>query len=436
MSFNLLELVKGHFNSDLVNKAATMFGENESGITKAISGIVPSVLSGIVTKAASGSNAANEIFNTASQANSSGLFNQLSGLLGNAELLNKGGDLLKGFFGDKANGIISTIASFAGVKNSTASSLMSMAAPAAMSTIGKHVADNNLNAGGLMEVLNSQKGTILSALPAGLSSISSLFGAGNVAGTLASTKEKASSISAQAQEEIKQKFAGGWLLPILLLVAAFILVWWFLLGGKQGCNRNKGVDTNVATEHTSNNHNAVHTEGVAIAAGKIDTLSGDFVYDLGKTITIDLPNNGGKLTVGENSTEAKLVAFLNDASKTLDTVKGNWYEFTNVRFKTGSSTITDESLTQLKNMVAIAKAYPTATFKLGGYTDNSGDSVKNVTLSQKRADVVMAKLKELGAGTASIVGAAGYGPQWPIGDNGTAEGKAMNRRVAVNVKSK
>jgi K(+)-stimulated pyrophosphate-energized sodium pump len=87
-------------------------------------------------------------------------------------------------------------------------------------------------------------------------------------------------------------------------------------------------------------------------------------------------------------------------------------------------------------MVAIAKAYPTATFKLGGYTDNSGDSVKNVTLSQKRAEVVMAKLKELGAGTASIVGAAGYGPQWPIGDNGTAEGKAMNRRVAVNVKSK
>ena len=51
MSFNLLDIVKGQFNSDLVSKAASFLGENESGVTKALSGIIPSVLSGVVSKA-------------------------------------------------------------------------------------------------------------------------------------------------------------------------------------------------------------------------------------------------------------------------------------------------------------------------------------------------------------------------------------------------
>jgi len=210
-----------------------------------------------------------------------------------------------------------------------------------------------------------------------------------------------------------------------------------LLGGKNGCSSAKTTDkdsssliNNIDTLNNANNNNNT------VSLGTIDTVTGNFVYNLGKMITIDLPNNGGKLEVGENSTEAKLVAFLNDANKTIDTVKGNWFEFTNVRFKTGGSEITDESLTQLKNMVAIANAYPDAQFKIGGYTDNTGNAASNVALSQKRADAVLNMLKKSGVAEKSLSGAKGYGQEYPIGDNATAEGRAMNRRVAVNVKAK
>lgn len=127
------------------------------------------------------------------------------------------------------------------------------------------------------------------------------------------------------------------------------------------------------------------TTTTASVMGALDSL-GNWEYNLGNISSIKLPD-GVTLEVGENSTEAKLVHFLqsNDA---VDTAKGNWFEFTNVRFNTGSSTITDASLAQLKNMVAIAKAFPNARFKVGGYTDNTGDEANNVTLSKNRAAAV------------------------------------------------
>jgi outer membrane protein OmpA-like peptidoglycan-associated protein len=88
------------------------------------------------------------------------------------------------------------------------------------------------------------------------------------------------------------------------------------------------------------------------------------------------------------------------------------------------------------NIVLLGKGFPAAIFKLGGYTDNTGDSVANVALSQKRAYAVVAALKKLGMSAKAISGAKGYGPEFPIGDNATLLGKAMNRRVAINVKSK
>lgn len=438
MSFNLLDVVKCQFNNDLVNKAASFLGENESGVNKALSGVIPAVLGGLVSKGTSGATGANEVLSSAKEVHSSGIFSNLGGLLGNGNILSKGADLLKGLLGDKASGIVNAIAGFAGIKASSANSLMSMAAPAVLSSVGKHATENNLGASGLMDMLSSQKSNILNALPGGLSSIGGMLGIGKIADIAGGATRKVSA----TYDEVERKAGGAmkWLLPLLLLAAAGLLAWWFLLGGKNGCSSAKSKDVEGTVKITDStgtdiNNNATDVN-VNTSVGKFDSVTGEFMYNLGNIVTIDLPNNGGKLEVGENSTEAKLVGFLNDANQLIDTVKGNWFEFTNVKFKTGSADITDASMAQLKNMVAIAKAYPTAQFKFGGYTDNTGDSVKNVALSQKRADAVASKVQQLGAPAASVVSAKGYGPAWPLADNSTPEGRSMNRRVAVNVKGK
>jgi OmpA-OmpF porin, OOP family len=437
MSFNLIDAAKGIFTNELVNKASSYLGESENSVAKAISGILPSVIGGIADKSAS-TEGANTIAGMAQEQHGSGILGSIGSFFGNegGGLLNKGAGLLGSLFGDSKMGILtSLISSFSGIKSASATSLLSMAAPAVMGFLGKHAADNNLNAGGLASMLSSQKDNIAAALPSGLN-LGSVFNSfSGTAGNAASTVRNAAGSAAGYADNAVEKTGSAmkWLLPLLLLAlaAAAVLYFW------RGCNK-----TDAGASHDGDGKDTskfippvIAKDATAAPMGTVDS-SGNFVYDLGEMVTLDLPNNGGQLKVGKNSTEAKLVGFLNDKTAMIDSVKGNWFDFTNVRFKTGSSTLTDESMTQLTNMIAISKAYPTATFKFGGYTDNTGTEASNIALSQKRAEAVLAMVKKMGGVTASFLGAEGYGPKHPVGDNATAEGKAQNRRVSVRVKAK
>jgi OOP family OmpA-OmpF porin len=290
--------------------------------------------------------------------------------------------------------------------------------PLVLGLLGKHAINSNLNSDGIANFLSDQGDYVKAAMPAGLN-ISNLFSWNT-------------NTSNQLVEPAPVMEKNSWMMPLLLVALAALAIWFF---ANKGCNKTDestivlvdsahGVTSNVAVEPANS------------SLGTIDTETGDWIYDVGDMVTIDLPNNAGELTVGTNSTEYKLINFLNDNTASIDEEKGNWFEFTNVHFKKGGADLTDASMDQLKNLVTISKAYPAAQFKLGGYTDNTGNDEINIPLSQKRAAAVAEMVKQLGASKNSIVGAEGYGMQWPIADNVTPEGRAQNRRVAVNVKAK
>jgi K(+)-stimulated pyrophosphate-energized sodium pump len=73
--------------------------------------------------------------------------------------------------------------------------------------------------------------------------------------------------------------------------------------------------------------------------------------------------------------------------------------------------------------------------KVGGFTDSTGDAQRNLQLSRDRANAVMAQLVNFGVAPDRLE-AQGYGEQFPIGDNSTEAGRAMNRRVSMNVTQK
>jgi outer membrane protein OmpA-like peptidoglycan-associated protein len=386
----------------------------------------------------------------------SGILGNLGGLIGSNDANTSGlGSILGNLLGDKKNTVVQGIANFAGIKEESAHSVLDVTSAASLGAVGHYANENNLDHNGFSSFLSSQKENISAIIPSGLN-----LGALGLGGLLSSftgastetVSKAASTISNTASNVIggndnddnngSKKSNNGKLIPMIFLLAGLVLAYF----GYKSCNSNsiEGSTPKETTEETTTKDNATtstapSTETASNTAattttGTVDSM-GNYIYNLGNMVKIDLPNNGGTLEVGENSTEAKLVKFLM-SSEAVNTEKGNWFDFTNVRFKTGSADITDESMTQLKNMVAIAKAFPTAQFKVGGYTDNTGDEAKNVSLSKKRAAVVAAKIISMGSSAKGIISSDGYGSQFPIGDNATAEGKAQNRRVSVNVKAK
>lgn len=67
-----------------------------------------------------------------------------------------------------------------------------------------------------------------------------------------------------------------------------------------------------------------------------------------------------------------------------------------------------------------------------GHTDNSGSRARNLALSQARAEAVKAYVVERGI-RPDMISVRGEGPDRPVADNASAEGRARNRRIEFKV---
>lgn len=278
-------------------------------------------------------------------------------------------------------------------------------------------------------------------LPAGLGSIASMLGISKVTDAVSSVtgagKEKAKEAYNYAENTVRKSGGLGWLAWLLPLLLAAALIWWFLLGGKSGCNKSPegtvtGDTTQIVDPTITTGTDNLNTN-INFPSVMIDSLSGLVSYDLGNDVEFSLPD-GGKFMAAERGFESQLLGFIKDG--TIDTVNksANWLNMFDVQFKTGGNEYTGKAEAQLKNCAAILKAYPAVKIKLGGYTDNTGTEDANIRVSQKRADKVKADLVKMGAKADQVTESIGYGPQFPVCEaNDTPECKARNRRVACKV---
>jgi outer membrane protein OmpA-like peptidoglycan-associated protein len=418
MSFNLMDAAKGLFTSELLGKAGSFLGESEGGISKAMTGIVPTVLSGLVSKTST-HEGAGAVAHMVDEQSNAGILGNLGGFFGNdgGGLLNKGAGLLSSLFGGKSDGITSLISNFAGVKSSTATSLLSMALPAVLGLIGKHTSGGG--ASGIASLLSSQKDNIAAAMPAGLN-LSSILG-----GTTPSVSNMASAAKATTThyaEEAVEKTGGGamrFLLPLLLLAAAAMGAYYFF---------NKSGKTE---EHTENTPPVVADSPKTTVTPAVTTVGGK------ESLKVKLAD-GTEIDAFKGGVEDKLVAFLGTNWKALgaDSLKKIWYDFDNLNFDLGKATISTESMGQVKNLAAILKAYPDAKIKVGGYTDKKGSAEGNKKLSQSRADAVITALKGLGSNAAQLLGGEGYGSQFAtVAAEASDEERKKDRRTAVSVRN-
>jgi OmpA-OmpF porin, OOP family len=412
----ILDMVKGYVTNELVSSAASALGENESGIGKAIGGLAPTILAGILNKSGD-ANAMGSIFNMLSDKKNAGFLDNLGGLIGGGNLAQNdpkdaAGQLMGTIFGNKVPGIMNAVSSFSGVKSSTVSSLMGLVGPMLMGVLSKKISGEGLNVGSFAKLLGNEKSAIMNALPAGMGSVLGLADMGNIGGQARAAVGNVETASTGT----------NWLWPLLALALAGVGAWWF----SKGCNKPEMPTVTIPSVN-------LDSLAAATAASVTTTLDSAGAAVAGAAAGFMKKLGDVEIKGATDGIEGKLINFVESAAP-VD--KTTWFTFDRLTFETGSAKIDmAKSTEQLTNMVAILKAFPKVKLKLGGYTDNTGSEPANMKLSQARAESVMAYLVGAGIDKARIA-AEGYASQHPVADNATEEGRAKNRRIDVRVTEK
>lgn len=228
MPINLMEMVKNYFTADFINNASSNIGENTSGVSKALTAIIPTGLTAILNKATSGSGGEADVLEMAKNSVYAATDHSASVT---EETKEKGSNLLNSLFGAKQSEIENSISGFSGLKDSSTFSLMSLALPAIMGILGKHAEENNLSASGLAGFLSSQKGNIMQALPPGLSSVSTMSGLGNSGSVPAGLESSIIPETPHAHTHeittISERPTAKWLVPLVIIVIVILILWYF-----------------------------------------------------------------------------------------------------------------------------------------------------------------------------------------------------------------
>jgi outer membrane protein OmpA-like peptidoglycan-associated protein len=317
----------------------------------------------------------------------------------NSTWMSAGSRILGSLFGTKENTVTSAISHESGLPASAASNLLTMAGPLVLGFLGRRARDTGMGMSGLSKQLQSESSTIRTLMPA---SISEIFWPG------ATTTAKSPVIAQTVQqEEERVKSASAW--PLVALAAAALglgLIW--LLNHAHRPTTQAFVPRPMGT---------INPTGSASRE----------ITPTAKT-TCTLPA-GMVLTPG--SPIGRFMAFVENPERGT----ADWYTIDHVTFASGSATPQPAANAQVDTVAAILKNCPNLHVTIAGYTDNVGASDSNLRLSRNRANSVIAQLVKKGVAPDRLT-AEGYGADFPVADNSTAEGRAENRRIAMRMDQK
>lgn len=102
-----------------------------------------------------------------------------------------------------------------------------------------------------------------------------------------------------------------------------------------------------------------------------------------------------------------------------------------VNFASDSDELLPESFGILDAAADTLRRYPDLAIEVAGHTDSRSSDAYNLNLSQRRAQSVMAYLRD--NGVKNELSAKGYGESRPIADNDTERGRLANRRVVLRI---
>ncbi|MES2960037.1 MAG: DUF937 domain-containing protein [Pseudomonadota bacterium] len=234
MAINLLEMLTRAISPATVKSVADHLGESESGVQSGLALLLPALLGGLASKAATPSGAAGVFASLNGAKVDTDLPGNLGSLLGSGQsssIASVGslGSLLLGhvFGADKALGVGTALAGITGMRSGNAGSLVTLAVPVVFGWLKKLIAERGLDASRTAELLIGQRNHLTGHLDPALTRA---LGLGAPAGLLASLGSTAGAAGNAAAAHGTVAATGGmrwmpWLVGAVMGIGA---LWHFL----------------------------------------------------------------------------------------------------------------------------------------------------------------------------------------------------------------
>ncbi len=411
MAVNLLELTKGYITKEVGLSISILTEASASDVQVALLGALPGLIGGTMNTAST-SSGVHQLIGLMNLNNENYVLNNLPEILGDPlkskDFIANGLSMLPMLLDVDLKVVIESISASSGLKASSVSNILSISAPIVLSVIARQVKEKSIEPLKLTTLLVGQKEYIYKYLPKDLTAVWDFKGLEDL--------NKSLQRNPLSEHQLENKPVSG-TTKIVYLILALLLVGAAVWGFKK---LNKEEETVVVEDFP------VDSSGIK---GRV---KGAVEKNPGQLVTINLPKDI-VLEIPENGTEAKLIKFIQDSSAVVD--KNYWIDFDRITFQPNLAELDENSELQIENISKIMRAYPMVNIKIGGYTDNTGDATTNLMLSKSRADVVKKGISRNDIKVTRIQ-SEGYGIEHPIAPNDTEEGRAQNRRIAINVTRK
>ncbi len=169
---NILSLLQNQLSPQTIGPISNAVGESPEATKSALGAAFPALLGSLIGKASASPGGITDIFNMLKQGRSAGTLpdniNDIADGLSGGVPPPAHQSLLTSLLGPKLGTVSEIIANRTGIRTGSAASLLGMAAPLLLGTIGKEVTTQGLSASGLGKLLGSQTQYLKDSLPSGL----------------------------------------------------------------------------------------------------------------------------------------------------------------------------------------------------------------------------------------------------------------------------
>lgn len=446
MTNTLLDHLQSVFTKPAVDDLAGILNENSAATQKALDGLIPTLTSGVVSRAESpeGNATLYRLLTTTPFETDPSMEQLVATDPDRRQAAESGNDLLRKLYDERVRQVPEATAQYSGVSLASATMLTGLVTSALMGYLHRLVASRNLTAPALATLLGGEAATARGAVPPVLAGLLGWF-----IGTGPSRPLIVEPVPVVPVAAVAEPAAAGfpWL-RWLLIGLGLLLLFWLLT---RACNRTEPETAVVGADSTADmavvvpDSVATDLNGPNDPLGVVDSIdgaanAGSGAANVGGTtpanegaalpkvrVAVDGPN-GRKLLLTDRSFNYQLAKYL----ATRGSLPNKSFLFEDLKFNTNTARITPDAQEEVNDLIQIMNAYPKLHIRVVGYTDDVAGSDINQPLSAARSKFVKDALVQGGI-SANRITTEHEGESDPIATNNTAAGRERNRRVEIVV---